>query len=91
MTIWADADSLPAPVREILARRACLAGRARPAGRTGPDGSGTAEASTGVRVVFAAGRPIPVPPGSDFLLVETGDRTPWTRGSKPWPRRGTWW
>ncbi len=72
MTIWADADSLPAPVREILARRACLAGRARPAGRTGPDGSGTAEASTGVRVVFAAGRPIPVPPGSDFLLVETG-------------------
>jgi len=66
VTIWADADSLPAPVREILARRA------RPAGRTGPDGSGTAEASTGVRVVFAAGRPIPVPRGSEFLLVETG-------------------
>lgn len=63
MTIWADADSLPAPVREILARRA------RPAGQ---DGTGTGVASSGVRVVFAAARPLAVPPGSEFLRVEGG-------------------
>lgn len=61
MTIWADADSLPAPVREILARRAC------PAGRACPDG-----AESGTRVVFAANRPLAVPQGTEFLLVDEG-------------------
>ncbi len=61
MTIWADADSLPAPVREILGRRAC------PAGRAGPDGSGS-----GIRVVFASNRPLTIPPGTEFLHVDEG-------------------
>jgi len=58
MTIWADADSLPAGVRELLGRRARAA--------DGADGSGPA-----VRVVFAANRRLVVPPGAELLRVET--------------------
>ncbi len=66
MTIWADADSLPAQVRELLGRRACPAGRALP-GEAGSEGS-RAE----IRVVFAANRPLAVPPGTELLVVEGG-------------------
>lgn len=59
MTIWADADSLPAGVRELLGRRAR-------ATADGAGGSGPA-----VRVVFAANRRLVVPPGAELLLVET--------------------
>ncbi len=59
MTIWADADSLPYEVRELLGRRA-----------RSPGGCGGAGPS--VRVVFAANRPLAVPPGTEFHLVEGG-------------------
>lgn len=71
MTIWADADSLPAQVRELLGRRARPAGRACPAGRALPGEAGS-EGSAAVRVVFAANRPLAVPPGTELLVVEGG-------------------
>ena len=58
MTIWADADSLPAAVRDLLGRRA------RPPGK---NGKGT---DSGIRVVFTANRPLTVPPGTERLVVE---------------------
>lgn len=68
MTIWADADSLPAAVREILARRARPAERASTAEEPGEPGAPSAR--DGIRVVFAALRPLSVPPGAEFLLVK---------------------
>lgn len=67
MTIWADADSLPAAVREILGRRAVPASRIS---ETAPGEERAIGARNEIRVVFAANHPISVPPGTEFYLVE---------------------
>lgn len=57
MTIWADADSLPAPVRDLIVRR--TRNRSDPAEKSGES-----------RAVFVANRPLPVPPGADLIVVD---------------------
>lgn len=53
MTIWADADSLPRQVKELIGRRA----------------GGMID---GLRAVFVANRPIPLPPGKNLQAVTVG-------------------
>ncbi len=60
MTVWADADSLPASVRALIARRALRES----------ERAANAGASPALRAVFLANRPIPVPPGAELLVLE---------------------
>lgn len=66
MTIWADADSLPREVKELIGRRAggmIDASHANTA--AGPD-------EARIRAVFVANRPIPLPPGKNLQAVTVG-------------------
>lgn len=60
MTVWADADSLPSSVRDLIARRA-----SRAAALAAETGSPPA-----LRAVFVANRPLAAPPGAETLVVE---------------------
>jgi len=60
LTIWADADSLAPSVRALIARRASTA--TERAAKTGTEPS--------LRAVFAANRPLAVPPGAELLVIE---------------------
>ncbi len=59
MTIWADADSLPREVKNLIARRA-----------SSPRGGKPEEAAT--RAVFVANRSLALPPGSNLIAVTVG-------------------
>ncbi|HSV56623.1 MAG TPA: DUF188 domain-containing protein [Magnetospirillaceae bacterium] len=63
LTIWADADSLPRAVREILGRRAAAHRAAQSPGKPGGK-------AVEVRVVLVANRSILAPPGTELMIVE---------------------
>jgi hypothetical protein len=64
MTIWADADSLPREVKNLIARRV-----GSPRGGS-PQGEKSGEAAT--RAVFVANRPLALPPGNNLIAVTVG-------------------
>ncbi|HUW70098.1 MAG TPA: DUF188 domain-containing protein [bacterium] len=66
MTIWADADSLPREVKELIGRRAGTMVDPSHPGSAGNTGDGR------IRAVFVANRPIPLPPGKNLQAVTVG-------------------
>lgn len=66
MTIWADADSLPRQVKELIGRRAGgMIDGSRATTSAGSD-------EERIRAVFVANRPIPLPPGKNLQAVTVG-------------------
>jgi hypothetical protein len=65
MTVWADADSLPREVKNLIARRA-----SSPQGGGSPQDSSPGRGVT--RAVFVANRPMALPPGSNLIAVTVG-------------------
>ncbi len=69
MTIWADADSLPREVKNLIARRASSPHGGSPHGGS-PHGGSPQQAVT--RAVFVANRPLALPPGNNLIAVTVG-------------------
>lgn len=77
MTIWADADSLPREVKELIGRRA--GSIAASSGATASSGSDAAR----IRAVFVANRPMPLPPGKNLQAVTVGPAGASARARSP--------
>lgn len=66
MTIWADADSLPREVKELIGRRTGTVIDSSQAEASGNPGDNR------IRAVFVANRPMPLPPGKNLQAVTVG-------------------
>jgi uncharacterized protein YaiI (UPF0178 family) len=74
MTIWADADSLPREVKNLIARRASSPQGGSPQGGSPQGGSpqGGSPQLMVTRAVFVANRPLTLPPGNNLIAVTVG-------------------